>query len=181
MFPFIRLTKEILKFRKSPPLAIGDVHVSTHMCWPWDLDMAVELNNGRTLTLLDLARVPLFIRSGIWKVTARNNWTIAMAGVVVRYRRRIRAFERFTVESHFMGWDDRFIYVHQTIWKKNGDCANEAVYRVAVAGKDGIVSTDVLTRELGVDPAGPALPDWVNAWIAAETARPWPPERRAAD
>lgn len=143
--------------------------------------MAVELNNGRTLTLLDLARVPLFIRSGIWKVTARNNWTIAMAGVVVRYRRRIRAFERFTVESHFMGWDDRFIYVHQTIWKKNGDCANEAVYRVAVAGKDGIVSTDVLTRELGVDPAGPALPDWVNAWIAAETARPWPPERRAAD
>ena len=51
MYPFLRLIKEVFKFRKAPQLGFGDVHISHHMCMPWDLDPWVELNNGRTLTL----------------------------------------------------------------------------------------------------------------------------------
>jgi hypothetical protein len=49
MYPFIRMIKELIVHRNAPPLSFGDIHVSHHMCWPWDLDPWMELNNGRTL------------------------------------------------------------------------------------------------------------------------------------
>ena len=65
MYPLIRFAKELVKFRNAPKLGPLDAHVSTHMCWPWDLDPWIELNNGRTLTLYDLGRIPLAVRTGL--------------------------------------------------------------------------------------------------------------------
>ena len=65
MYPVIRMAKEIVKFRNAPALPITGTHVSQHICWPWDIDLWMELNNGRTLTLFDLGRIPLAIRTGL--------------------------------------------------------------------------------------------------------------------
>ena len=52
MFPFFRLVKELFLAGRQPPLAqLTDNHVSHHICWPQDLDVFFELNNGRALTL----------------------------------------------------------------------------------------------------------------------------------
>ena len=59
MYPVFRLAKELFNHRKPDGLGLFDMHVSRHICWPWDLDMWMELNNGRTLTLYDLGRVPM--------------------------------------------------------------------------------------------------------------------------
>ena len=58
MYPFLRMFKEMARASRMPPLGLFDTHVSHHLCWPWDLDPWVELNNGRTLTLYDLGRLP---------------------------------------------------------------------------------------------------------------------------
>ena len=63
--PLIRLGIELALARRAPPLPVDGVHVSHHTCWPWDIDPWRELNNGRTLTLYDLGRVPLAVRSGL--------------------------------------------------------------------------------------------------------------------
>jgi len=44
-----------------------------------------------------------------------------------------------------------------------------------VTNSDGIVSTDQVLAELGPDITLPQIPDWVEAWVAAEDLRPWPP------
>ena len=59
MYPFIRLAKDIFINARATPLDMGETHVSHHICWPWDLDLWWELNNGRTLTIYDLGRIPL--------------------------------------------------------------------------------------------------------------------------
>ena len=97
MYPFIRLFKEIVKARRMPALAPLDTHVSHHICWPWDIDMFVELNNGRSLTFYDLGRLPLAARIGLDKVLLRNGWGLTMAGASVMWRARVRPFAR--VES----------------------------------------------------------------------------------
>ena len=56
MFPIVRLIKDVLLDRRQPPLALTATHVSRHICWPWDLDLWLELNNGRAMTLYDLGR-----------------------------------------------------------------------------------------------------------------------------
>ena len=65
MYPFFRMAKELIIHRNAPPLEMGKSHISHHIRWPWDLDFWLELNNGRTLTLYDLGRIPLAKRIGL--------------------------------------------------------------------------------------------------------------------
>lgn len=178
MYPIIRMLKEFVKFRNMP-IAWNDVHVSTHICWPWDLDVWMELNNGRSLTLYDLSRVPFAMRVGLAKAVRENGWSLSMAGASVRWRARVRAFDRIEIQSRCVGWDDRFIYLMQDMWKADGTCAGQILCRTAAANKDGIVAPSKVMLAMGGAADSPELPEWVMDWIKAESIRPWPPENQA--
>lgn len=180
MYPIVRLLKDALLASRQPRLGPLDTQVSQHHCWPWDIDIWMELNNGRTLTLYDIGRTMLTLRTGLAGVLRREGWSVAVAGTSIRYRRRIKPFERFEMKSRAIGWDDRFIYVEQGMWKANDDCANHALLRTVVTDKNGIVAPARVLAAWGQDPESPPLPDWVKAWIAAEDQRPWPPMEDAA-
>ena len=177
MYPFVRMAKEFVKFRKAPPLDLLETHVSQHRCWPWDVDVFMELNNGRSLTLYDLGRFPLAKRVGLITALRRNGWALTMAGCSVRWRARIRPFERFEMRSRAVGWDDKFVYLDQTMWKSDGRCASQALYRSAVTGAKGIVPPAEVMAAMGRSDLSPQLPDWVKAWVAADSQRTWPPVR----
>lgn len=175
MYPLLRFAKEMLKYRRAPRLDALEPHVSTHRCWPWDLDPWIELNNGRTLTLYDLGRIPMAQRTGIIDTLRREGWGITVAGNSVRYRRRIRCFHRFTMVSRTLGWDARFLYMEQSMWR-DGECCNHMLLRGAITSAKGIVAPETLFRAAGRAPESPPLPAWVQSWIAADAQRPWPPE-----
>lgn len=174
MYPILRFATEILLARKASPLGMFDAHVSTHRCWPWDLDPWVELNNGRTLTLYDLGRIPMALRNGTVRLMRENGWNITVAGNSLRYRRRVKGFQKFTMVSRMLGWDLRFFYVDQSIWSR-GTCCNQMLLRGAITSPQGIVPPGQLMQKAGMSPDSPELPDWVTAWIAADALRPWPP------
>lgn len=175
MYPFVRAIKELVKYRNAPALEMTGTHVSPHRCWPQDLDWFIEMNNGRILTILDLSRNILATRTGLVEALRKGKWGLTMAGVSVRYRRRIRPFNRLKVYSRCVGWDDKFFYLDQSIWI--GDtCAAQALYRSAVTGPDGIVPPHKVITSVDRDPQSPPLPDWVDNWISADGTRPWPPE-----
>jgi acyl-CoA thioesterase FadM len=176
MYPFIRMFKEMWKFRNAPALPLLGVHRSSHLCWPWDLDLWNELNNGRTLTLYDLGRLPLARRTGLDKILRKHGWGITVAGNTTRYRRRVQAFDRLDMVSRCIGWDARFVYMEQSMWK-GADCTSQMIIRSAIVGKSGIVPPKDLVTAMGHPIESPSLPDWVQAWILAENARPWPPQR----
>lgn len=175
MYPFVRMAKELLIHARAESLPIRGTHVSRHVCWPWDLDFWMELNNGRTLTFFDLGRIPLAHRMGLVRAVRANGWGITVAGVSVRYRGRIRVFDRVEMRSRGVGHDDRFIYIEQTMWKGES-CMTQALIRAAVTAPDGIVPPARVLEAMGEDPAPPPLPGWVAAWIAADAERPWPPK-----
>lgn len=174
MYPFVRMAKEFVLHGRAGSLPVWGTHVSRHICWPWDLDPWVELNNGRTLTLFDLGRLPLARRIGLLGALRRNGWGITVAGVSVRYRARIKLFDRFEMRSRGVGHDGRFLYIEQSMWKGE-TCTTQALIRSAVTGPKGIVPPEQVLAAMGVQTGAVDLPDWVNAWIAAEAQRPWPP------
>lgn len=175
MYPFLRLATGLVRATRQPRLGPFDPHISHHLCWPWDLDPWRELNNGRTLTLYDLGRTPLAVRSGLIEALRANRWGMTVAGSSVRYRRRVRMFDRVTMVSRLLGWDARFLYLDQTMWK-GADCTSQALIRSAVTSSSGIVAPAEVARALGHAGDSPALPGWVLAWSEAEAHRPWPPE-----
>jgi acyl-CoA thioesterase FadM len=176
MYPYIRLAKEMLKFRRAPRLPLLGTHVSTHRIWPQDIDPWRELNNGRTLTLFDLGRLPLFQRTGIIKDIAVQGWFLTVAGNTMRYRRRVTLFTRVTMVSRCIGWDARFFYMEQSLW--HGDaCTSHMLLRAAIANRQGIIPPSEALVKIGRAEDSPPLPDWVQGWIAADATRPWPPVR----
>lgn len=174
MYPFVRMAKEKVKFRNAPRLAIFETHVSHHRCWPWDLDFFFELNNGRTLTFFDLGRVVLAARVGLIDLMKQQRWGLTVAGSSVRYRQRVRMFDTLEMRSRCIGWDDRFIYIEQSMWR--GDqCTSHALLRTALTDANGIVTTDRVLAAMGVNIGSAPLPAWVETWVASEKERTWPP------
>lgn len=179
MYPFLRLAAATAGARRAGPLPLFAVHTGRHRIWPWDLDPWAELNNGRTLTLYDLGRVPLVGRTGIAAALARQGWRMTVAGAAVRWRRRLVALQVVSMASRLIGWDARFLYFDQTLWA-GADCAGQALIRTAATdpGRGGIIPPARLVAAIpGAAAESPALPGWVAAWAAAEAARPWPPPR----
>jgi acyl-CoA thioesterase FadM len=182
MFPFVRLIKDVFLASRQPRFAqLTDIHVSRHICWPQDLDVFLELNNGRALTLYDLGRIAMAQRAGLITVLRRERWALTMAGVHVRFRRWIRGFERFEVRSRAVCWDDKFVYIEQSMWKRDGECASHALYRAAVTDRNGIVAPARVLAALGQEVGSPAVPGWIAAWIRADSERPWPPMQDVSD
>ncbi|RYH04054.1 acyl-CoA thioesterase [Salipiger sp. IMCC34102] len=175
MYPFVRLAKEFVVHHRAADLPITGAHVSHHRCWPHDLDVYLEMNNGRILTILDLGRTILARRTGLLRVMRQERWGLAMAGASVRWRRRIRSFERFRVVSRCVGWDARFFYLDQSIWVGEV-CAAQGLYRAAVTDRGGMVDPARVFAAIGSDGTSPPLPAWVRHWTEAEAERPWPPE-----
>lgn len=181
MYPFLRMMKEIVVHGRAPDLPVDGTHVSYHIVWPHDLDLWMELNNGRTLTLYDLGRIPLARRTGLAGALRKGQWGMTVAGSSVRYRRRLTVFQRIETRSRGIGWDDRFLYIEQSMWRRDGECCGHALFRMAFTSRDGIVAPQVIAEMIGHSGPSPALPGWVQAWSQAEGQRPWPPEMPRPD
>lgn len=179
MYPMIRMARELFVSARAPALPITGTHVSHHRCWPWDLDFWMELNNGRTLTLFDLGRVPMAQRMGLITELRKNRWGLTVAGSVVRYRKRVRLFDKVEMHSRAIGWDDKFFYIEQAMFLR-GQPTSHIVLRTAVTDQNGIVKPERVFESAGLDGTSPRLPDWVLAWLEVEAVRPWPPMQDAS-
>lgn len=176
MYPYLRLFQELRQARKASSLPLTGTHVSNIRCWPQDIDPWRELNNGRTLTLYDLGRVPLGVRTGLTRVVQEQGWGMTVAGSSTRYRKRVRIWDVVEMRSRCVGWDHRFFYMDQSMWK-DGDCTGQILVRNAVTSKEGIIAPDRVLAAMGQPGESPALPAWIQGWIDSDALRPWPPER----
>jgi len=175
LYPLLRFGKEVFVHRQAASLRPTEVHVSHHLCWPIDVDPWMELNNGRTLTLYDLGRMPLIRRLGLMKVMRAQGWGMAVAGASIRYRRRVTMFQRLEMRSTLLGWDARFLYFQQTMWK-GSEAASSILVRSAMTDENGILAPVKAANLLGWAEVSPPLPGYVTEWIKAEAHRVWPPE-----
>jgi acyl-CoA thioesterase FadM len=179
MYPAVRAVGGILGGNLQSELSILDPHVSRLRVWPWDADMYLELNHARTLTLFELGRWQVVGRMRLLSVLRRERIAFAIAGASVRYRRPVPIMARVEMITRFVGWDDRFFYVDQSLWLEE-ECASQALLRAALRSDGRTLPPDEFLALLGAEVRSPQLPGWVSAWIDAEQARPWPPARGRA-
>lgn len=136
--------------------------------WPHDLDINVHMNNARYLALMDLGRLDLIVRCGLWRGVLKSHWQPVIGGSLVRYRRPLRPFQAFLLRSRLLTWDDRWLYIEHRI-EADGVLACHTVVRGAFVGKMGIVPPDEVVALSGGVPIPPPVPGWVAAWREAET------------
>ena len=177
MYPIIRFITTCIKAYLSDKITIDDVSDTTFRIRPWDIDMFLEVNNGRVLTLYDLGRFDFSIRMGLAKLLKENRWGLVVAGSTVRYRRRIRMFEKVTIYTQVVGYEDRWIYIVQSMWVKDAP-ASSILLRTGITSKGKVISARDVVGALDIDNWDPALHEWVTEWIQSEESRVWPPPKK---
>jgi acyl-CoA thioesterase FadM len=135
--------------------------------WPTDLDVLRHVNNGVYLSLMDLGRVDLLMRSGVLGKLSARGWYPVVAAETIQFRRSLTVFQPFVIETRVLGWDDRSIYLEQR-FSRPGD-TGETIALAAIRGRflakgGGTVSMTDLLALAGHNEPSPELPGWVRRW-----------------
>jgi len=139
--------------------------------WPGDLDVLLHVNNGVYLSMLDVARVDLLLRSGALRRLRARGYYPVVAAQTIRYRRSLRPFERFEVETRIVGWDEYAFLVTHAFFRR-GELMAEAVVRIRFLERRGARPTAAeVLRALELSGPSPALPDAVAAWNDLQQVR----------
>ena len=121
----------------------------TTRIYPNDLDINLHVNNGRYLTLCDLARADLFIRSGLVRVMMRNKWFPVVGSVTMKFIKPLHVFDRVTIKSEVTHWDEKYFYSTHRFFRNEvlvseGTSRSLVVSRVSgkVAPEDVVAAVD---------------------------------------
>jgi acyl-CoA thioesterase FadM len=167
----LRTLLMMISSRRKPRTHFTEVGRVVMRVMPNDLDLLGHVNNGIYLSLMDLGRMDLMIRSGNWQQLRKLGWYPVAASVTATYRRSLRLWQRYTLETKVIGFDERAMYVEQRFVRDN-ELYVAAIMRARFLKKSGgTVSVAEMGEFAGVDPSTMPIPEWIAAW-ARDAALP---------
>ena len=167
------LAATVFRPRLAPPF---ETSVVSLIVLPNDLDIYGHMNNGRYLTIMDLGRMDLFVRGGLIRSIRGAGWTPVLSAAKVRYRRELRLFQRFRLETRIVYWEaTTFVMEHRVV--VSGDDGRDVVATQALmrgglydrAARRFVPVAD-LFRRMNIAADSPAPTDDVRAFLEAEVA-----------
>lgn len=173
---FVRLIwlwlRSSLPFGRRTPVSVLGPCDTPFIVNPADLDVLMHMNNGRYLSIMDLGRVDLMVRSGALSAIRARGWYPVAAAQTIVYGRSLTLLERFVVRTRVIGWDERNMYLSQDFLaagQEDGRAAARAVVQARFLGPRGArVSTAELIEAIGYEGPEPAVPEWVTSWAEAQ-------------
>lgn len=158
-------------------LSFTDVSRSTFRVWPTDLDILRHMNNGKYLSIMDVARFDLMIRNGVIDVFTRENWYPVVVGQTISYRKSLNPWKKFTIESRILGFDDQAVYMEQRFVRPapsgsaiagTPEVYARAIVRARILRRaGGVVPVDEFIEKCGAQDAAFDVPEEILAWGAA--------------
>ncbi|MFJ4046234.1 acyl-CoA thioesterase [Microbacterium sp. NPDC089987] len=146
------------------PSAISRIRLTT---LPTDIDILRHMNNGRYLSLFDLGRWDLLIRTGLFDAMNSRGWYAVVSSETVTFRKSLQLWQRFDVESRFVGHDEKAVFLeHRAV--VDGEVYARVIVRSRMLRRGGgIVSNEELFAAVG-KPAGlPEVEPWIHDWASA--------------
>jgi acyl-CoA thioesterase FadM len=174
---WLRLLKlTILNWKTTPIAQINQSSLLSLRVYPSDLDLSFHMNNGRYLTLMDLGRLDLLFRTGLWRVIRKNRWVPIASSVAIRYRREMKLFDSFEINTRILYWDDRQFVIEQlftlTSGSNKGQIAAKALFKGGIYSRKErkFVDTSRLMSEVNANENSPLASPEVLAFLGAESA-----------
>ena len=134
---------------------------------PTDLDINFHMNNGRYMTLTDIERMELLLRSGAWKQLRKNKWLPVLGGNMISFRKSLSPFEQYSIHTKIICWDEKWLYIMHT-FKRRNEVAAINIVRGAFVGKQGRVPIAQMLKLLGITQESPPCPDYIADWEKAD-------------
>jgi len=172
---WFRLLHLLLSSFFRPRLKVpGDVSRLQFRVLPNDLDLNMHMTNGRYWTIFDLGRLDLILRTGLARVAMRNKWAPIAGAGTIQFRRELKPFQRFTLETRLIGWVGGRILMEQRVLV--GPEQTTATRALLITGmydrrKRRFLSGEQMLEAVGVSNAqSPRLGAAAQALLAADAA-----------
>lgn len=149
--------------RRSRCSLLGPCETSLRV-YPNDLDIFGHVNNGVYLTMMDLGRTDMMLRSGIFKKIRKAGWYPVVASETIRFRRSLKLGQRFSIHTTVAGWDEKSVFLLQQFVRSGEVVAEAAVNARFLARTGGSVSIADLMSVLEYGDDVPVLPEWIRDW-----------------
>jgi len=124
---------------------------------PNDIDVS-KMTNDRYLAFMDLGRIDLVLRLGLFKIIFKNNWQPVISFATIRFRHPIRLFQRFQLKSKIIWWDDKSVYIEQ-VFVRQGRVQATGYVLGTLLGKNGAIPPGEILDKLGDDSLKPQEPE----------------------
>lgn len=165
---WFRTLLTVLLARFKAPLAVMEEGRMRLTVWPTDLDIALHMNNGRYLTIADLGRWEMLLRTGFWPKMRANGWHPVVGTSKVWHRRSLMPFQRFELTTRIIGWDEKWTYIEHRFegtGKKAGTLYCRIVVKTLFLNGREKVPTAALIHTMGFDGQSPALEDGLEQML----------------
>jgi acyl-CoA thioesterase FadM len=139
------------------PLGVLDDSILSFLVLPNDIDVS-KITDDRYAAIMDLGRVDLALRAGFAGIMIRRKWAPLATFAAIRFRYPLKAFQRYTLRTRIIYWDDDAFCFQQAFERKGRTLAT------------GFVSATLL------GPAGPVSPVEILAGVHGAPDRPEKPE-----
>lgn len=172
---YLRLLWLYLTAHRRDPCPKGGPCLTSFTVLPFDLDLFWHMNNAVYFSIMDLGRIDLLLRSGMMKLMRRAGLSVTVSAETLRFRRSLRLFQRFTLETRVIGWDEKAFLLEQRFLRKSKkgtfDVVAEGIVRVRfIANRAAVAAKDFLALIGEENFAPPALPEWIANWNAAQSS-----------
>ena len=167
----------LFRARRSPKLDPHDVGRIRLRVLPTDLDTLRHVNNGIYLSLMDLGRTDLLVRSGIYATFNRLGYYPVVSNETVSFRRSLQPWQRFVLETRIVGYDAKAIFVEQRFVVEGEIYAVGFIRARFLKKTGGTVTVAELADATGIDPTQVPVPEWLVRW---STDVALPPSRATA-
>lgn len=160
---WLRFIKVLLTAFFRQPLGPLDESVLTFRVWPNDLDINGHMNNGRYLTLMDLGRLDLIVRTGMVRTVLRRKWFPLVGSATILFRRASGLFETYQLKSHLICWDEKWFFIEQR-FERDGEVIAVGWVKGLLRGRDGNIPSSEVLRSINADMPSPQMPPAIRLW-----------------
>lgn len=164
---FLRLLRVFIQAFFRPRVDILEKCYVKFRVWPNDLDVNRHMTNSRYLSIMDLGRTDLMIRSGLGNKIYRMRLAPVLGAAYIRWRKPLNLFNTYVLETQVLGWDDKWVYIQQRAIHKNV-VVSVAVVKGLFTSRDGAVALRDIVHLIKPDLESPPIPPVVKLWMKME-------------
>ena len=138
------------------PVKFLDESVLNLRVLPNDVDVK-KISSDRYLALMDLGRIDLVFRSGLFKKMLINKWVPLATFETIRFRYPLKLFQKYKLKTKVIWWDDNTGYFKQ-IFERKGRILATGYVCATFLGANGPISPHDILSEIGQSSTRPDEP-----------------------
>jgi len=135
--------------------------------WITDVDLSI-MNNAAVLTITEMGRIDLIIRTGFLKHAWKNRLYFPLASISAQFRRPLKRFQKFQLKTQLIYWDEKWIYISHRV-ERDGKTIAVALAKCTVKKRTEVIPFRKIIDELNWQMKNKKRPEMIDRFERGES------------